>query len=195
MAPAQRCGPVRRGEMRAGLGFSTKTFTRLIKEGRGVADIAAIFGLMEQQVKRILALGDLSPKIREAYRREEIDTETVRHLTMASKAQQKDWLALYADPDQHAPRFSTAVSESPDRAQGLDGIVVGPDARAFRARREGFALSRGRDGGSRRCMPVDGHSVPVKKVERWAGVWIVSPSLLPIAPAGAHSRRHDGGAC
>ncbi|MER8522712.1 hypothetical protein NKH56_25565 [Mesorhizobium sp. M1076] len=104
MAPAQRCGPVRRGEMRAGLGFSTKTFTRLIKEGRGVADIAAIFGLMEQQVKRILALGDLSPKIREAYRREEIDTETVRHLTMASKAQQKDWLALYADPDQHAPR-------------------------------------------------------------------------------------------
>ncbi|MER9580771.1 hypothetical protein [Mesorhizobium sp. M0276] len=103
MAPAQRCGPVRRGEMRAGLGFSTKTFTRLIKEGRGVADIAAIFGLMEQQVKRILALGDLSPKIREAYRREEIDTETVRHLTMASKAGRRTgW--RFADPDQHAPR-------------------------------------------------------------------------------------------
>ncbi|MDX8515175.1 ParB/RepB/Spo0J family partition protein [Mesorhizobium captivum] len=81
-----------------------ETFTRLIKEGRGIADIAATFGLTEPQVKRILALGDLLPKIREAYRREEIDTETVRHLTMASKAQQKDWLALYADPDQHAPR-------------------------------------------------------------------------------------------
>ncbi|MER8588931.1 hypothetical protein NKH19_27615 [Mesorhizobium sp. M1338] len=37
-------------------------------------------------MKRILALGDLSPKIREAYRREEIDTETVQHLTMASVA-------------------------------------------------------------------------------------------------------------
>ncbi|MDX8494171.1 ParB/RepB/Spo0J family partition protein [Mesorhizobium sp. VK22B] len=81
-----------------------ETFTRLIKEGRSVADIAATFGLTEPHVKRILALGELLPKIRGAYRREEIDTETVRHLTMASKAQQKDWLALYADPDQHAPR-------------------------------------------------------------------------------------------
>lgn len=80
-----------------------ETFTRLIKEGRGVADIAVTFGLTEHQVKRILALGDLLPKIREAYRREEIDTETVRYLTMASKAQQKDWLALYGDPDQRAP--------------------------------------------------------------------------------------------
>ncbi|OHV64231.1 chromosome partitioning protein ParB [Mesorhizobium sp. LCM 4577] len=81
-----------------------ETFTRLIKEGRGIADIAATFGLTEPQVKRILALGDLLPKIREAYRREEIDTETVRHLTMASKAQQKDWLALFCDPDNRAPR-------------------------------------------------------------------------------------------
>lgn len=81
-----------------------ETFTRLIKEGRGIADIAATFGLTEHQVKRTLALGELLPKIREAYRREEIDAETVRHLTLASKAQQKDWLALYADPDQHAPR-------------------------------------------------------------------------------------------
>ncbi|TGT57759.1 ParB/RepB/Spo0J family partition protein [Mesorhizobium sp. M00.F.Ca.ET.170.01.1.1] len=81
-----------------------ETFTRLIREGRTVSDIAVTFGLTEHQVKRILALGDLLPKIREAYRREEIDTETVRHLTMASKAQQKDWLALYADPDQRAPR-------------------------------------------------------------------------------------------
>ncbi|BCM17800.1 ParB/RepB/Spo0J family partition protein [Mesorhizobium sp. J8] len=81
-----------------------ETFTRLIKEGRAVADIAATFGLTEPQVKRVLALGDLLPKIREAYRREEIDTETVRHLTMASKVQQKDWLTLFADPNQHAPR-------------------------------------------------------------------------------------------
>ncbi|RAZ82966.1 chromosome partitioning protein ParB [Mesorhizobium hawassense] len=81
-----------------------ETFTRLIKEGRTVSDIAATFGLTEHRVKRILALGELLPKIREAYRREEIDNETVRHLTMASKAQQKDWLALYADPEQHTPR-------------------------------------------------------------------------------------------
>ncbi|RWD48625.1 MAG: ParB/RepB/Spo0J family partition protein [Mesorhizobium sp.] len=81
-----------------------ETFTRLIREGRTVADIAATFGLTELLVKRVLALGDLLPKIREAYRREEIDAETARYLTMASKAQQKDWLALFADPEQYAPR-------------------------------------------------------------------------------------------
>ncbi|TIO74956.1 ParB/RepB/Spo0J family partition protein [Mesorhizobium sp.] len=81
-----------------------ETFSRLIREGRTLADIAATFGITELQVKRILALGDLLPKIREAYRREEIDAETARYLTMASKAQQKDWLALFADPDLYAPR-------------------------------------------------------------------------------------------
>ncbi|WP_292191468.1 ParB/RepB/Spo0J family partition protein, partial [Mesorhizobium sp.] len=81
-----------------------ETFSRLIREGRAIADIAATFGLTELQVKRVLALGELLPKIREAYRREEIDAETARYLTMASKAQQKDWLALYADPEQYAPR-------------------------------------------------------------------------------------------
>ncbi|WP_292425868.1 ParB/RepB/Spo0J family partition protein [Mesorhizobium sp.] len=81
-----------------------ETFSRLIREGRSIADIAATFGITELMVKRSLALGDLLPKIREAYRREEIDAETARYLTMASKAQQKDWLALYADPEQYAPR-------------------------------------------------------------------------------------------
>lgn len=81
-----------------------ETFTRLIRQGRTVPDIAATFGLTELLVKRILALGDLLPKIREAYRREEIDVETARYLTMASKAQQKDWLMLFADPQQYAPR-------------------------------------------------------------------------------------------
>ncbi|MDZ5698680.1 ParB/RepB/Spo0J family partition protein [Chelativorans sp. M5D2P16] len=80
-----------------------ETFARLIREGRTVPEIAATFGITELLVKRILALGDLLPKIREAYRREEVDAETVRHLTMASRAQQKEWLALFADPEQHAP--------------------------------------------------------------------------------------------
>lgn len=81
-----------------------ETFSRLVSQGRTIADIAATFGITELMVKRILALGDLLPKIREAYRREDIDAETARYLTMASKAQQKDWLALFADPDQYAPR-------------------------------------------------------------------------------------------
>lgn len=80
-----------------------ETFTRLVKEGRTTADIAATFGITELQVKRVLALGRLLPKIREAYRKEEIDVDTVRHLTMASNAKQKEWLALFADPAQYAP--------------------------------------------------------------------------------------------
>jgi len=74
-----------------------ETFARLAKEGRSVADIAATFGITERMVKGRLALGNLLPKIKQAYRDEEIDAETIRHLTMATKAQQKEWLALYED--------------------------------------------------------------------------------------------------
>jgi ParB family transcriptional regulator, chromosome partitioning protein len=81
-----------------------ETFVRLIKEGRTVDGIAATLGLTPTQVKQRLALGNLLPKIRDAYRAEEIDDETVRHLTMASPAQQKKWLRLFSDPKQYAPR-------------------------------------------------------------------------------------------
>lgn len=83
-----------------------ESFTRLVKEGRSVEDIAATFALTELQVKRILALGNLLPRIREAYRAEEVDAATVRHLTLASKAQQKAWLALFEDAEAYAPRGS-----------------------------------------------------------------------------------------
>lgn len=79
-------------------------FVRLTKEGRSIAEIAGTFGITEIMVKRRLALGNLLPKIRDAYRNEEIDAETIRHLTLASKAQQKDWLAQFTDPEQQAPR-------------------------------------------------------------------------------------------
>ena len=73
------------------------TFVRLIKEGRKVSEIAATFGITDIMVEQRLALGNLLPKIQDAYRGEEIDDETVRHLTMASKAQQKEWLKLHAE--------------------------------------------------------------------------------------------------
>lgn len=62
-----------------------ETFTRLIREGRSCDDIATTFGLPELGVKRILALGNLLPRIRDLYRREQIDGATIRHLTLASK--------------------------------------------------------------------------------------------------------------
>jgi ParB family chromosome partitioning protein len=80
-----------------------ESFTRLVKEGRSVEDIGLTFGLPDLTVKRVLALGNLLPRIRDLYRRDKVDRVTVRHLTLASKAQQKAWLALAEDPKAHAP--------------------------------------------------------------------------------------------
>lgn len=80
-----------------------ETFARLIRERRSVEDIAATFGITERFVRRILALGNLLPRIRSLYRHEKIDAATVRHLTMATRAQQKEWLGLYDSPDSYAP--------------------------------------------------------------------------------------------
>lgn len=80
-----------------------ETFTRLVREGREVDDIAATFGLPDLTIRRVLALGNLLPRIRNLYRDEKIDRTTVRHLTLASKSQQKAWLALFDDPDNYTP--------------------------------------------------------------------------------------------
>ncbi len=79
-------------------------FTRLVKEGRSVDEIATTFGLPELAVKRTLALGNLVPRIRALYRAEEIDATSIRHLTMATPAQQKAWLALFDDPNASIPK-------------------------------------------------------------------------------------------
>ena len=80
-----------------------ESFTGLVKKGRKVDEIAATFGLPEQMIRRVLALGNLLPRIRNLYRSEKIDSATVRHLTMATKAKQQEWLALFDSPDQRAP--------------------------------------------------------------------------------------------
>jgi ParB family transcriptional regulator, chromosome partitioning protein len=84
-----------------------EAFQRLLKEGRSVEDIAHIFGVTELTVKRRLAIANLHPKIRTLYRAEDIDAETLRALTLATKQQQKDWLVLWEDEEQHAPRGNT----------------------------------------------------------------------------------------
>lgn len=80
-----------------------ETFTRLVREGREVDDIATTFGLPDLSIRRVLALGNLLPRIRSLYRDEKIDRTTVRHLTLASKSQQRAWLVLFDDPDAYAP--------------------------------------------------------------------------------------------
>jgi ParB family chromosome partitioning protein len=80
-----------------------EVFTRLVKEGRSVEDIGVTFGLPDLAIRRVLALGNLLPRIRDLYRKQEIDAATVRHLTMASKSQQKAWLALADDDNAYLP--------------------------------------------------------------------------------------------
>jgi ParB family chromosome partitioning protein len=80
-----------------------ESFTRLVREGRSAEDIALTFGLTELQVKRTLALGNLLPRIRGLYRKGDIDAATVRHLTLASKARQRDWLALLDGENVYCP--------------------------------------------------------------------------------------------
>lgn len=74
-----------------------ETFTKLITEGRSVAQIAITFGLTSRAVEQRLALGNLLSKIRDIYREEGIDSDTLQYLTMATKAQQKEWIKLYED--------------------------------------------------------------------------------------------------
>lgn len=80
-----------------------EAFVALVKSGRSVDEVADTFGFEPSAVKRILALGNLLPRIRTLYRRGEIDAGTVRHLTLASKSQQKAWLALFDDEGAYCP--------------------------------------------------------------------------------------------
>lgn len=80
-----------------------ETFTRLVKQGKTPETIGLTFGMAEQQVRQVLALGNLLPRIRQLYRDGDLDTVSVRFLTLASKRQQREWLGLYDDPDHWAP--------------------------------------------------------------------------------------------
>ena len=81
-----------------------ETFAKLIKDGKTPEDISRTFGLTPRQVAQRLALGNLLPKIREAYRAEEIDAGTIQHLTLATKRQQQEWLKLFSSKTESAPR-------------------------------------------------------------------------------------------
>lgn len=80
-----------------------EAFAKLIKQGKSVSDVAETFGVTERIVNRVLALANLIPAIKIAYRKDEINHGTLRILTMASKAQQRDWLNLLKSDDQYAP--------------------------------------------------------------------------------------------
>lgn len=112
-----------------------ETFVRLTREGRTPADIAATFGLADSVVRRILALGNLLPRLRSLYRRGDIDTATVRHLTLATKRQQQAWLALLDDAQSHAPTGERL------RAWLFGGAAISADHALFDVDASGLAIA------------------------------------------------------
>lgn len=81
-----------------------RAFAALIKEGRTADEIAAHFGVTERLVTQRLAIANLYSPILTAYRKDDVRGETLRLLTMATKAQQKAWWALYKSEDEYAPQ-------------------------------------------------------------------------------------------
>jgi len=80
-----------------------ETFAKLIRDGKTPEGIAATFGLSERQVNQRMALGNLLPKIRDIYRRKKSTAILCAIWTMATKSQQKDWVALYESETESVP--------------------------------------------------------------------------------------------
>jgi ParB family chromosome partitioning protein len=80
-------------------------FTHLVKMGRSVEGIGLTFGLTPKEVNQRLALGKLLPRVKNLFRAKEIDDDTVCHLTMATTAQQKEWLKLWDNNDAPTGRY------------------------------------------------------------------------------------------
>lgn len=80
-----------------------KAFASLVKQGQSADEIATLFGITERLVTQRLAIANLISPILTLYRKEEIQATTIRILTMATKRQQKDWLALFNTDDEYAP--------------------------------------------------------------------------------------------
>jgi len=81
-----------------------KAFANLAKQGRTATEIAEQFGITEQLVKKRLAIANIIQPILTLYRQEEINANTLRQFTLATKAQQKKWLELYKSEDEYAPQ-------------------------------------------------------------------------------------------
>jgi ParB family chromosome partitioning protein len=80
------------------------TISRLIlKENRSIQDAGKALGLSTREVEQRMALGNLLPRLREAYSSDRIDVATIRHLTMATKRQQQEWLKAFEADDENAP--------------------------------------------------------------------------------------------
>jgi len=80
-----------------------EAFAKLIKQGIGIGEIAARYGVTERTVQQRLALAKLIPDLKQEIRKNEISVQDVQSLTMATPAQQREWLKLYRKQRWSAP--------------------------------------------------------------------------------------------
>ncbi|SDU42575.1 ParB/RepB/Spo0J family partition protein [Stappia sp. ES.058] len=81
-----------------------KAFAALSGKGLSPSDIASQFGVSERLVNQRMAIANLIAPVLDLYRSGDIRPETVRTLTLATKAQQKEWVRLYKSDDDYAPQ-------------------------------------------------------------------------------------------
>lgn len=78
-------------------------FAALAAQGKTSDEIAAAFGVSERLVNQRLVIAGLHKPILNAYRQGDIDAQTMRLLTMATKRQQRAWHKLFRSADDYAP--------------------------------------------------------------------------------------------
>lgn len=111
-----------------------EAFARLEEHGKTEAEIASQYGMADKQVRQALALGRLSPMIRDAWRKGEIKADVAQAFTLAAdhKSQDKLYkkLAKENDLDRHSIRQELDVGKNEE----IGALVnfVGIDA--YRAR-------------------------------------------------------------
>lgn len=100
------------------------SFNQLHEAGRSVDEIADYYGITPLTVKRVLALANLIEPVRKAYSEDQIDRETIRALTLATKDQQTEWFELFQG-EGRAPRGRSC------RAWITGGDVITTDKALF----------------------------------------------------------------
>lgn len=92
---AARCDPDPLSECEA--------FSKLARKGRSVDAIAVLFATTPKHINQRLALSQLLPGIKSAFRKDKIDAATLQALTLATPQQQSAWLKRFKDPVDQAP--------------------------------------------------------------------------------------------
>lgn len=111
-----------------------EAFARLDERGKTHEEIAHQYGMTEKEVRQALALGRLSPKIRDAWRQGEMKADAAQAFTLAidPKTQNKVFAKLSKDNSlhPHTIRGEIGVKSSREMVELLN--IVGPEL--YRAR-------------------------------------------------------------